>query len=47
MHTTGLRWRGMLVELHACSNTLPTRLQCEVCGVNAPVMDFIPESEAW
>ena len=30
-----------------CSNTLPTRLQCEVCGVNAPVMDFIPESEAW
>lgn len=30
-----------------CDEKYPTRYTCASCGVNSPVMDFIPDKEAW
>lgn len=30
-----------------CEGTYPTRYTCKECGVNSPVVDFIPDKEAW
>ncbi|RJU88661.1 MAG: hypothetical protein DWC07_07650 [Candidatus Poseidoniales archaeon] len=30
-----------------CSKTMPTRISCPSCGVNAPAMDYMPDQEAW
>ena len=30
-----------------CDGTYPTRYTCKECGVNSPVVDFIPDKEAW
>ena len=31
----------------SCKATMPTRMDCPSCGVNAPAMDFLPDQEAW
>ena len=30
-----------------CEQKLPSRISCPSCGLNAPVIDFLPNSEAW
>ena len=30
-----------------CDEKYPTRYTCKSCGVNSPVVDFIPDKEAW
>lgn len=30
-----------------CTTIIPTRYDCPKCGINAPVLDFISDSEAW
>jgi predicted RNA-binding Zn-ribbon protein involved in translation (DUF1610 family) len=30
-----------------CEKKLPSRISCPSCGLNAPVIDFLPDSEAW
>lgn len=30
-----------------CSEPMPTRIACPVCGVNAPALDYMPDQEAW
>jgi hypothetical protein len=30
-----------------CEKRLPSRIACPSCGLNAPVIDFLPDSEAW
>ena len=30
-----------------CDSKYPTRYTCKECGVNSPVVDFIPDKEAW
>jgi len=30
-----------------CDEKYPTRYTCTSCGVNSPVVDFIPDKEAW
>lgn len=30
-----------------CEQKLPSRISCPSCGLNAPVIDFLPDSEAW
>jgi len=34
-------------ECKECEHKLPSRIACPSCGLNAPVIDFIPDSEAW
>lgn len=31
----------------SCSQAMPSRISCEVCGVNASALDFMPDQEAW
>ena len=31
----------------SCKATMPNRLDCPSCGVNAPAIDFLPDQEAW
>jgi len=30
-----------------CKTTMPPRIDCLHCGVNAPVLDYFPNTEAW
>ena len=30
-----------------CEETYPTRYTCSDCGLNSPVVDYIPDKEAW
>jgi len=30
-----------------CSASMPKRIACQACGVNAPAMDYLPDQEAW
>ena len=30
-----------------CSASMPKRIACPACGVNAPAMDYLPDQEAW
>ncbi len=30
-----------------CDATMPKRIACSGCGVNAPAMDYLPDQEAW
>ena len=30
-----------------CNQSMPSRISCKACGVNAPAMDFMPDQEAW
>jgi len=30
-----------------CNEQMPNRLECKACGVNAPALDFFPDTEAW
>ena len=30
-----------------CSTSMPNRIDCSACGVNARAMDFLPDQEAW
>ena len=34
-------------ECEVCKTRIPNRHTCEECGINAPVMDFLSDSEAW
>jgi len=30
-----------------CAAVLPTRISCENCGTSAPVVDHLPDDDAW
>ena len=30
-----------------CSTTMPSRLECKACGVNAPALDYFPDQDVW
>ena len=40
--------RGVAGEICiGCEETYPTRYTCSECGLNSPVVDYIPDKEAW
>lgn len=40
--------RGVAGEKCAgCDSKYPTRYTCKSCGINSPVVDYIPDKEAW
>ena len=40
--------RGVAGEkCEGCEENYPSRYTCKNCGVNSPVVDFIPDKEAW
>ena len=34
-------------KCEGCEDNYPSRYTCKNCGVNSPVVDFIPDKEAW
>ena len=34
-------------QCEGCDAKFPTRLACPSCGLNSPVGDYLPDSEAW
>ena len=34
-------------ECSKCGESIPTRHSCDSCGVNAPVIEYLPDMEAW
>lgn len=38
---------GVGTECASCSTLTPSRLDCPHCGINAPVLDFLSDMEAW